>query len=137
MPFEELSHTADWCLRVWAEDLTNLFVEAARGMNDLAGISLADKPQIEKTYSTSAADTESLLVSFLSELVYYAEQDNLAFDQFDLRIEFIDDQACHLSASLRGAPILSLDKSIKAVTFHNLQIHQTARGYETEIVFDV
>jgi len=137
MPFEELSHTADWCLRVWAEDLTNLFVEAARGMNDLAGISLADKPQIEKTYSTSAADTESLLVSFLSELVYYAEQDHLAFDHFDLRIEFINDQSCHLSASLRGAPILSLDKSIKAVTYHNLHIHRTARGYEIEIVFDV
>jgi SHS2 domain-containing protein len=137
MPFEELSHTADWCLRVWAEELTDLFVEAARGMNDLAGISLADKPQIEKTYSTSAADTESLLVSFLSELVYYAEQDHLAFDHFDLRIELIDDQSCHLSASLRGAPILSLDKSIKAVTYHNLHIHRTARGYEIEIVFDV
>jgi SHS2 domain-containing protein len=38
---------------------------------------------------------------------------------------------------LYGAPILSMDKAIKAVTFHNLQIQKTRRGVEVEIVFDV
>jgi len=137
MPFEELPHTADWSLRVWAADLAHLFVETARGMNALAGIRLAEKPRVRRTFSTSAADTESLLVSFLSELVYYAEQDRLAFDHFDLSLDIEDGQPCRLSASLRGAPILSLDKSIKAVTYHNLQIRKTERGVEVEIVFDV
>jgi SHS2 domain-containing protein len=137
MPFEELSHTADWSLRVWAADLAHLFVESARGMNSLAGIRLAEKPRVRRTFSTSAIDTEGLLVSFLSELVYYAEQDHLAFNHFDLSLDLEDGQPCRLSAILRGAPILSLDKAIKAVTYHNLQIHQTARGYEIEIVLDV
>ncbi|HEX7542333.1 MAG TPA: archease [Anaerolineales bacterium] len=137
MPFEELSHTADWSLRVWAADLAHLFVETARGMNALAGIKLAEKPRVRHTFSASAPDTESLLVSFLSELVYHTEQDNLAFDDFDLSIDLEDGQPGRLSAILRGAPILSLDKAIKAVTYHNLQIQQTARGYEIEIVFDV
>jgi len=137
MPFEELSHTADWSLRVWAEDLAHLFVETARGMNSLAGVKLAEKPRVRRTFSASAQDTESLLVSFLSELVYHTEQDNLAFDDFDLSIDLEDGQPGRLSAILRGAPILSLDKAIKAVTYHNLQIQQTARGYEIEIVFDV
>lgn len=137
MPFEELSHTADWSLRVWAEDLPHLFVETAKGMNVLAGTKLAEKPRIKRTFSKFAVDAESLLVSFLSELVYYSEQDNLAFDLFDLSLQNKDGQPYHLSVILCGAPILALDKSIKAVTYHNLQIQQTARGYEVEIVFDV
>ncbi len=137
MPFEELPHTADWSLRVWAADLAHLFVETARGMNALAGIRLAEKPRVRRTFSASAPDSESLLVSFLSELVYYAEQERLAFDYFNLNLEVEDSQPCCLSATLRGAPILSLDKSIKAVTYHNLQVRKTERGLEVEIVFDV
>jgi SHS2 domain-containing protein len=137
MPFEEIPHTADWSLLVWAADLSTLFVESARGMTTLSGIKLAKKPRIVRTLSISAADKESLLVSFLSELVYYAEQDHLAFDHFDLNLDLKACQPSRLSAVLLGAPILSMDKAIKAVTYHNLHIHQTTRGYEVEIVFDV
>jgi SHS2 domain-containing protein len=137
MPFEELSHTADWCLHVWADELTDLFAEAARGMNVLEGISLADNPRVRQTFTISAPDIESLLVSFLSELVYYAEKDHVAFDQFELKLDHEVSQPCHLSSRLHGAPILSMNKLIKAVTYHNLQMHQTTRGFEIEIVFDV
>jgi SHS2 domain-containing protein len=137
MPFEELPHTADWSLRIWAPDLTRLFAESARGMNALAGIRLAEKPRVRRLFSVSSPDVESLLVSFLSELVYFSEQDRLAFDQIHLSLDLEDSPPCHLSATLRGAPILSLDKAIKAVTYHNLKIQQTTRGYEIEIVFDV
>ena len=37
MGFEEISHTADWSARIWAEDLPSLFVESARAMNSLSG----------------------------------------------------------------------------------------------------
>jgi SHS2 domain-containing protein len=137
MPYEELSHTADWSLRVWATDLTQLFVESARGMTALAGIRLAKKPRVRRTFTISASDIESLLVSFLSELVYFSEKERLAFDHFNLSLNHEDGQPIHLSATLHGAPILSMDKAIKAITYHYLQIQQTERGVEVEIVFDV
>jgi SHS2 domain-containing protein len=137
MPFKEISHTADWSLRVWGEDLTQLFLETARGMNAIAGIKLAKTERVQRLFSTSAPDAESLLVSFLSELVFYADKDQLGFDDFDLNLIINDMQPCHLSAILHGATILSLVKTIKAVTFHNLHILQTVRGVEVEIVFDV
>ncbi len=137
MPFKELSHTADWCMRVWAGDLVQLFVESARGMNTLAGIRLAEKPRVQRTFSTSADDAESLLVSFLTELAYFAEQDHLAFDNYELSIDPGAGQSMHLSAVLQGASIYSLDKAIKAVTYHNLQIRQTKKGLEVDVVLDV
>jgi len=137
MPFEELPHTADWSLRVWAANLNQLFCESARGMNALTGVRLAENPRVRRTFTASAPDVENLLVSFLSELVYFADVDRLAFDHFDIHLDMEASQPFLLSVTLHGAPILSLDKAIKAVTFHNLQIQQTPLGVEVEMVFDV
>ena len=132
MGFEEKAHTADWALRVWAKSLPALFAEAARGMYALSGANQAEGSKVKHTFKVEAPDSESLLVAFLSELVYAVEQEHLIFDEFDVQVEGIK-----LKVEMSGAPILSLAKAIKAVTYHNLQIQQTARGYEVEIVFDV
>ncbi len=132
MGFEEISHTADWSVRVWARDLPSLFAEAARAMNALAGIVSGKEPRLKRTFESEAPDTESLLVAFLSELVYYQEQENLAFDAFDIKAE-----RKRLKVEMEGAQITSIDKAIKAVTYHNLKIDKTNEGFETTIVFDV
>jgi len=42
-----------------------------------------------------------------------------------------------LLAEIQGVPLAGLDKEIKAVTYHNLNLRQTQRGIEARIVFDV
>jgi len=132
MGFEEISHTADWSAHIWAEDLPSLFVEAARAMNSLSGTVIGTGPRVTQTFEAEGPDVESLLVAFLSELVYYQEQENLAFDVFDLRVA-----AQWLKAEMEGAQIESVEKAIKAVTYHNLKIEKTADVFETAVVFDV
>jgi len=132
MGFEEISHTADWSAHVWADDLPSLFAEAARAMDTLAGTVTGKGPRVKRTFESEASDAESLLVSFLSELVYYQEQENLVFDVFDLKIA-----GSKLKVEMEGAQLLSADKAIKAVTYHNLKIEKTDHGFETTIVFDV
>ena len=132
MGFEEISHTADWSVRVWAPDLPSLFVESARAMNSLSGTRIGNDARITRTFTCEAPDAESLLVAFLSELVYYQEQESLAFDRFRLEVK-----SKKLKSEMEGAPIDSVDKTIKAVTYHNLQIKETGQGFETTIVFDV
>lgn len=132
MGFQEVSHTADWSARVWAPDLPSLFREAARAMNSLSGTVIGTGERVSKTLEVEGPDVESLLVAFLSELVYYQEQENLTFDVFDLRIA-----GQWLKVAMEGAEIESVDKAIKAVTYHNLKIQRNAEGLETTIVFDV
>ena len=132
MGFEDIPHTADWSIHVWADNLEGLLTESARGMNWLAGVELAHEPRVAKTFETEGPDSESLLVAFLSELVYYAEQENTGFDHFEITIK--NDR---LKVEMEGAPLKSLSKAIKAVTWHKLEIKETARGLEVEIVFDV
>ena len=132
MGYEEIPHTADWSIRVWADDLRGLLAESAQGMYWLANAQLENELRVTKTLETEEPDKESLLVAFLSELVYYAEQENLGFNDFDIQIK-----NGRLKVEMRGAPLKSMDKAIKAVTWHNLNITKTARGLEVEIVFDV
>jgi SHS2 domain-containing protein len=132
MPFEELAHTADWALRVRAANLPELFAESARGMNALSGARPVPSLRMHRTVNLSALDAESLLVAFLSELVYAAEQEHLVFDEFKIQVE-----GQTLNVEMDGAPIASINKSIKAVTYHNLQIREIEGGVEVEIVFDV
>jgi SHS2 domain-containing protein len=60
------------------------------------------------------------------------EVERLVFQ--DLVIQVNSNQ---LIVEMMGVPVSVVKKAIKAVTYHNLQIHRTHGGAETEIVFDV
>ena len=130
--YREIEHTADWELQVWAPTLPELFEQAARGMYALSGMRLERPAHRQRRLTLQAADAESLLVLFLSELLHFIEHENLAFDRFQIEL-----QGFELHASLRGAAVQKFDKEIKAVTYHNLQVRREAQGYRVNIVFDV
>ncbi|HNZ13767.1 MAG TPA: archease, partial [Anaerolineaceae bacterium] len=85
--YREISHTADWALQVWAPDLSGLLVQAARGMTALLDLQLAEAPRLEHLLTLDAADPESLLVSFLTEILYINEQEHLGFDAFQVSLD--------------------------------------------------
>jgi SHS2 domain-containing protein len=130
--YREIPHTADWALQVWAPDLAELFTQSATGMYWLMETNLDGADRDQRTIQLEAADAESLLVAFLNELLYLGESEGLGVDRCEIAIA-----EPRLSAVLHAAPIAEQKKEIKAVTFHNLRINQTPRGYETTIVFDV
>lgn len=130
--FREIEHTADWQLEAWAPELAGLLEQAARGMYCLSGIRLKSEPFIVRSLEINAGDAESLLVRFLSELLYLQEQEGLGFDGFELKLSDYN-----LAARLSGAPLASVGKEIKAVTYHNLAIRKNPQGLNVSIVFDV
>ena len=128
----EVEHTADWGLEVWAPDLPGLMEEAARGMFELMGVEVSEDTRCHRQLEIGADDREQLLVSFLEELLFIADSEELAFDGFMLHL--VD---TNLLARLEGGSIVSRSKEIKAVTYHNLQIKDRKRGLKTSIIFDV
>ena len=130
--YAEVPHTADWTLRVWAENLNILFIQAARGMFALMGVERADGEPVYRQIRLQANDIESLLVAFLSDLLFYLEEEGQVFDPVEVWIENSD-----LTAHLVGSPVRNQQKEIKAVTYYRLAIEPTAEGYEVAITFDV
>jgi SHS2 domain-containing protein len=130
--FEEIEHTADWALRVWAPDLPGLLEQAARGMYSLSGLEFAEGQRVERELQVEAADNEGLLVNFLTELLHILDDRGLAFDDFRLIVS-----EHSVEAHLRGGKVKQRKKEIKAVTYHNLTVRKMPSGFSTEIVFDV
>jgi protein archease len=133
--FREHEHTADWELEVWAPDLPCLLEQAARGMYTLSGVHLKDGPRQRQLLIIPAHDIESLLVQFLSNLLWFEEDQHLGFDQFEIKIS--KDNTYNLLAQMSGSIITGMDKEIKAVTYHNLKVETTPDGLTVNIVFDV
>ncbi|MFQ5942827.1 MAG: archease [Anaerolineales bacterium] len=130
--YEEIEHTADWALKVRGHTLPELFVNAARGMMDLAGVTAIEGGGPQQQIDLQANDKESLLVDWLHELLLSMELNEIAFGEIDLSI---DDLKLH--AMVEAAPIKSLEKPIKAVTYNELKIEGSPQGFEATIVFDV
>ncbi|MEJ2349740.1 MAG: archease [Anaerolineales bacterium] len=130
--YREVEHTADWQLEVWAPDMSLLFEQAALGMYALSDTRLGPEARLTREIELQSQDPESLLVSFLTELLYLGESQGLGFDRFNLQIT-----GDHLLAQVEGAPIQTQSKEIKAVTYHEMEIRETSRGLEVSIVFDV
>ena len=129
--YREVEHMADWALQVWAPDFDALLVQAALGMAALLGGHI-DAVDADREISLQSEDPESLLVGFLSEVLYLNVHDGLAF----INIE-VNRNGSRLSARLHGGKLQEQMKEIKAVTYHNLTIRDTPTGLETTIVFDV
>lgn len=132
--FEIVDHTADWALRIYGSDLAQLFSNAAMGMASLLVQDIQEVPiEVVRQLELEAYDAETLLVDWLTELAYWAEDEGLIFPEISLS-EVTD---IHLKATLRGGRVAELLKHIKAVTYHNLEIVKTEKGLAATVVFDV
>ena len=112
--------------------METLLEEAARGMYELMGVEISEESRRHREFEVIADDREQLLISFLEELLFRGEAEDLAFDGFLLKVD-----GTHLHARLEGGFVIVRTKEIKAVTYHRLEIRETSLGFETRVVFDV
>lgn len=130
--YEEVDHTADIALHAWGENFESLLEHAAYGLYDLMGVELDSEASVETQFEVPQGALETVLVDFLSELLYLAEEQELACKSFSFLES--DDQ---LLINTEGKQILSRVRYIKAVTFHDLNVEKNSKGVEATITFDV
>lgn len=136
MSFEQIEHTADVGILAKGNDLEDAFRETARGMfsiiTDLDGIGETGEYRVELT----ADDWESLLINFLSELIYLHEVKDVLFSDFD--IELGDNGEKKIIAKGKGERIdfdrHELYSEIKAVSYHGVDVDEEG---EIRVIFDV
>ncbi|MCD6206572.1 MAG: archease [Methanosarcinales archaeon] len=139
-PIEYLDHPADLKFRVYGETIEEAFEYAALAMFG----AMIDTATVHQTETLKidlvADDCEDLLYDFLSELLYLFEAEEIVFGWFDVkRIE----ERCgkyHLIACASGEEI-DTDRhrfgiGVKAVTFHEMVIERTDRGYLIQAILD-
>jgi len=129
--FYEISHTADVALGVIGPTLESLFLYAAKGFYSLVEIVADNRKKEHYEIDLLEINIESLLVSFLSELLFFLEK---SVFMSEIEVTIHDNK---LNASLIGSPVISMQHEIKAVTYNDLEINFIDGMYATTIVFDI
>lgn len=132
---EELGHTAEIGLRIQADAPEQLFACSARAMFGLLRV-LPDttRPAIHHHVTIDSIDGESLMVDWLSELLYLHETTNAIFTDCTV----LRWTSTHLDANVTGyPPDAPLAVHIKAVTYHQLTIQANADGWLAQVYFDI
>jgi SHS2 domain-containing protein len=139
--YQQIDHTADIALYVNGEDLEDLFKTASDGWRHLVVGKSDVTPEDEKVMKLSAETLEELLVECLSELNYLFMSKQWLFRRYDKLQIYDESPNFELIGVLRGESLKNnqcqIETEIKAVTFHQLQVRKTEKGYETMIVFDI
>jgi SHS2 domain-containing protein len=137
---QEIDHTGDVGIVVTAPDRNRLYARAAVGLfwvlTDVEAV--RDREAVD--VSVEAADPESLMVRWLSELNFLHATQNVLFRRFDVDIRDTAD-GLHLDASAYGEPIdrdrHTVFTEIKAVTFHDMNVEDTGTGWRVQVIFDM
>lgn len=131
--YEELGHTAEVGMRVRAATPESLFACAARGLFEIAGVAPGAE-RVERCVMVASLDAESLLVDWLSELIYLYETTGEVYDQ--IAIDSWTPE--RLAATLRGGRAVAPPaRSIKAVTYYGLRLEHADDGWLAEVYFDI
>ena len=135
-PYEILEHTADVGLKAYGRTLPELFANAARGMIALALEPQEVRPSQCRPLSARGEDLEELLVHFLSEILYAVDAEGWQFSEF--RIGTLESTTIEAEGWGERAERSERRRvAVKAVTYHQVSVRQTAGGWEAVVYFDI
>ena len=144
--FELIEHTADVQLRVYGITIEVLFIHALQGMFQIVepqsvgkncekrGDRLACKElPIKRDIQIRSYDQSSLLIDFLSHVLYLSDIHNEAY--LDCVIHELE--KTHMKATIHGIKVERFAIEIKAVTYHDFELKKVNGHWQADIVFDI
>lgn len=139
--YEYLEHTADIKFLAYGNTLEEVFENAALAMFNVIIDTEKVSGEAAREISLKSPDMESLLVDWLSELLYLFEVDEIIFWKF--RVDGVKEEGGEYSikAVVSGERYYPeshpFETEIKAVTYNQLEIGKTADGWKAQVVVDI
>src|SRR4051794_12470097 len=131
-----IEHTAELQLELHAKSEAAIFRQAVLALRELleedadAGAATGDR--VERQVEAEATDRGALLAEWLAELVFLADTEGLVPDE--ARDLVVGEDS--VTAVVVGR-ICEPRHFVKAVTYHNLDLHRDRDGWRGNVVLDV
>lgn len=133
--FELFDHTADLGVRVSAPDYADLVCTAAAGLYATCGSLVPGAQRIDRQFLFQDPDRALRLRDVLAELLHVLEMEQLMM--VSANVEFDDN---HLRVAGNFAKIADDSewyREVKAVTYHDLDVIETPRGFDAVFIVDI
>jgi SHS2 domain-containing protein len=133
--YEILEHTADVGLRAYGDTLEECFELAAAALVEIIGIA---RPGGGRHYSLELAadDVGALLVDWLSEILYLHDVHDTVISKIEVTSVSNGELRGGVTMAPRGDAVIE-GVQVKAVTYHQLDVQHSARGWTAEVYLDV
>lgn len=141
---EILEHAADMKIRAFGKSLEEVFVNSACGMMEYiyphtknigAGVYGEKIPKYshrKEIIEVTADDLESLLVNWLSEILYLSDANNRVYFDF----EILDFGEFFIKAKAKSCAA-SAQEDIKAATYNEIKVEKRDGEWVAEVVYDI
>ncbi|HZP00747.1 MAG TPA: archease [Terriglobia bacterium] len=135
--FRWLAHTADIGFEAFGRTREEVFANSALALADLVIEPDDVQPQEEITIQVEGRDAESLLVNWLSEILYLHDSEKWLLREFE--ILKLNDRS--LLAKARGEKFdrarHRIKLMVKAITYHQLKLEKTPEGWRAQVYVDI
>jgi SHS2 domain-containing protein len=143
VPYEILEHPADVGFLAYGRTLSELFENAALALSALACAPEKIEERLEHEITAHAADLESLLYSWLAEILAIADAEQLVFRR--AKVMSLHEPASGRPGEVRGNLYgEKFDRAhhaaatyIKAVTLHQFALERTPEGFRARVFLDL
>lgn len=134
---ETFDHTADVGIAATADTLEELLEALAEGMADYICPRSAVRADESRLIVVQAQDVEALAVDFLTEVLVVMETDRF----LPARVVVQQASEQHVAAELVGEPFdparHEYVHEVKAVTYHKLEIRESAGQWTARVIVDI
>ena len=135
--FRILEHPADIGFEAFGLTREEVFANAARALFHLIIDLDSVEPRTEVAVRVEGSNPASLLINWLSELLFLNDAEDWLFSEF--AVEQLDDRS--LAARVRGE---KFDRTrhraklqVKAITYHQLELKKMAEGWQARVFVDI
>lgn len=137
IPFRVLEHTADVGFEAFGRTRKEVFANAGRALMDLIVDAATVEPAAGLGIDVAAPDGTSLLVNWLSEVLYLFDAEHWLWRDFE--VERASESS--LAAVARGEKFdparHRIKLLVKAITYHQLALEKTADGWRAQVYVDI
>ena len=135
--YEVFDHTADVGIHAFGRTLPELFIHAAQGMESLVVAPEQVRESVSREIAVEGHDIVSLLIAWLSELIFLFDTEYLLFRTFEIDAFTETSVRGRASGEPYDAQRHELSSAIKAVTWHEAAVEPGDDGYKARIIFDI
>ena len=135
--FDYLDHTADIGIRVYGQGLGEIFINAALALREILVKGEGPEEEVPLVFNLKGDSHEILLVKFLTELLYLFESEHKLPHRVEIQKLYESEVEATIWTDVLDPKYHQVKTEIKAVTYHQLAIKKTDKGYEAQVIFDV
>ena len=124
-------------MEVRGADLPALFSNAGWAFMDILVDAATIRVDREQAIVVEAPDLEALLAAWLGELLYWFDARGQVFGRFEIRELTAERLAVRAWGETFDPDRHGFKQGVKAVTYHQLRIRRTAKGWRARVILDI